>query len=97
MATKTRFTSEERLLLKIGEGFIVKRQRLSHLAVRLIMRHKDGTEVGASEAGISKLCEKGLLHPVPQDTLWDTIIYEPTDKGHKLLAELWQREGEKRG
>jgi hypothetical protein len=97
MATKTRFTSEERLLLKIGEGFIVKRQRLSHMAVRVTMRHKDGTELEVSDTLLAKLCGKGLLHPVPQDHMWDFIIYEPTDKGHKLLASLWQREGEKRG
>lgn len=96
MKTKTAFKVHERLMLKVGEGWVIRRIRQNHLTTVTIMKHKELGQDDVSEGVLAKLTSLGWLKPVPLDGLWDQIEFEVTPSGHKALAGLWAMEGEKR-
>lgn len=83
-------------MLKVGEGWVIRRIRHNHLKTATVMKHKEYGQEDASESALSQLTTLGWLRAVPLDSLWDTVQYEVTDAGHDALAKLWNAEGEKR-
>lgn len=90
------FKAHERLMLKVGDGWVIRRIRQNHLKTVTVMKHKEHGQDDVSEAALSTLTSLGWLRGVPLDALWDQIEYEVTDLGHNALAKLWHSEGEKR-
>lgn len=96
MKTKTAFKVHERLMLKVGDGWVIRRIRQNHMTTVYVMKHKEHGQDDVSETALAKLTALGWLKAVPLDKVWDQIEYEVTNAGHDALAKLWHMEGEKR-
>jgi hypothetical protein len=96
MKQKAKFNTHERLMLKVGEGWVIQQRRVNHLITRCTMKHHRHGEDPVPEQPLAKLTTLGWLRAVPADALWDVVNYEVTDLGQRHLAKLWEAEGEKR-
>lgn len=96
MKMNAAFKVHERLMLKVGDGWLIRRIRQNHLKTVHVMKHKEHGQDEVSEAALAKLTALGWLKAVPLDAVWDQVEYEVTRAGHDALAKLWHMEGEKR-
>lgn len=89
-------SAADRMLLQIGEGYVVRRERQPNGKIKHYIQKSAGRREDAPSKALTDLVTLGYVKAQPLDTLHDVYEFELTDGGSRRLRALWDRGGPKR-